>query len=451
MDIRSTEAWTLAKGKPGMIIAVIDSGIDPRHPDFLNEDLNYNGQLDIDEDTNRNFLLDPGEDFNGNGLLDTNEDINSNKILDAGEDFNGNGVLDTDEDLNQNRVLDPGEDLNGNGEVDTREDINGNGILDPGRIWVNADELPGDHNGDGCPGACGVDDDGDGLVDEDSRGREPGHPDYSGDTVLDDDENGLADDFQGWNFFGNRKCAVVENRCSCESGPSTGNNNVADDFGHGTAVAGVVAGHADNQFGISGVLWDARIMPLKVMDGNGCMTIDDEAAAIDYAVENGAQIIIIASGGGVFQQEEFEAIQRAESAGILVVAPAGNDGSNNDLVPVYPASYDLKNILSIAATDINDGLYFQSNFGVHSVDLGAPGECIYTTLPLGSFSLQSRTNFNCTGLPFQPGFDYVSGTSFAAGFAAGGAGLLLTLNPFISLEELKALILLGVDPVEGLK
>ncbi|HSG06684.1 MAG TPA: S8 family serine peptidase, partial [Nitrospiria bacterium] len=216
-------------------------------------------------------------------------------------------------------------------------------------------------------------------------------------------------------------------------------------------MAGVISADGDNGYGISGGLWKSRIMPLKVLGKNRCGNVGDTVQAIEYALEKRARIIVIGSGGGGFHQAEFDAIREARDAGVLVLAPAGNNRSDNDVVPVYPAGYDLSNVVSVGATDMNDNLYFLSNYGKKTVDLGAPGDCIYTTLPSAGFGLQSETNFICTSLPFSPNFDYVSGSSMATAVAAGGAGLLMTWAPFLTPEEVKAALVAGSDPKVALK
>ena len=129
-------------------------------------------------------------------------------------------------------------------------------------------------------------------------------------------------------------------------------------------------------------------------DTHYCGSVWDEIDAIDYAVEKGARIINASFGGNTYEPDEYEAIERANVAGVLFVAAAGNDGTNNDLTPMYPASYNLPNIISVAASDQNDERANFSNFGPQSVDVAAPGVYVFSTVP--------------------GGYDFKQGTSMAA-------------------------------------
>jgi subtilisin family serine protease len=399
-DIDASDAWEIVKESPSLIVAVIDSGLDYHHPDLGDEDLNDNG------------ILDPPEDVNNNGVLDPGEDLNNNGVLDPGEDTNNNGVLD------------PGEDLNGNGVLDPGEDSNGNGIIDPGDVWINPGE---DLNANGVADLTDI-------------------------NSVDDDGNGFVDDLQGWNFVGNQVCTLdQQGQCHCTPDDPVGNNDPMDDFGHGTAAAGIVAARGNNRIGVSGVLWKALIMPIKFLGSVGCGSVGDEVQSIEYAVQNGAKIITVNAGGTQFSQSEFDAVQAANNAGIVFVAPAGNDTSDNDSRRIYPADYALSNIISVGASDYNDHLAYFSNFGKKSVDLAAPGDCIYSTMPTGTFSLQLVTNLQCTNQKYKANYDYNSGTSYAASFVAGVAGLLLTQDPGLTPEEIRTILITTSDPNKSLK
>ena len=254
----------------------------------------------------------------------------------------------------------------------------------------------------------------------------------------------------GGNFVSQTWSINPDGSCSFPL-PATPSNDPMDDYGHGTAAAGIIAAQGDNKKGVAGVLWTAKIMPLKFLDAVGCGNVGDEIQAIDYAVQNGARIITVNAGGSPFQQSEFDAIASARDAGILFLAPAGNDHSDNDVSPVYPASYELSNVISVAASDFNDNLASYSNYGKNTVDLAAPGTCIYTTMPTGFFTLQNQTNFDCTGSNYLPQYDYNTGTSFAASFVAGIAGLLLIQDPSLTPQELKAILVSTTDPKASLK
>ncbi|HUJ78870.1 MAG TPA: S8 family peptidase, partial [Nitrospiria bacterium] len=282
---------------------------------------------------------------------------------------------------------------------------------------------------------------------------DPAHQNPAYGNGWDDDGDGYIDDWKGWNFVGNQQCSIdAQGHCDCSAiDPSDpGNNDPMDDFGHGTAAAGIVAAVANNNTGVSGVMWRAKIMPLKVLDSAGCGTVDREIKAINYAILNGARIILLSSGSSGFSQAEYDALQAAGRAGILVVTAAGNDGSDNDQNPVYPSSYNLESLLSVAASDFNDDLAFFSNYGRTTVDVAAPGDCVYTTMPTGSFTLQNDFNITCTSSYYSKNYDYISGTSFAAAHAAGVAGLVLSLNPGWSPPQLKSIIVSTADSRQSL-
>ena len=274
---------------------------------------------------------------------------------------------------------------------------------------------------------------------------------------IDNDGNGKKDDFHGWNFVGTQVCTIgPQGQCNCNADDPTGNDDPMDDYGHGTAAAGIIAAQGNNGAsingqGVAGILWNAKIMPLKFIDAVGCGSVGDEIQAIDYAVQNGAKIITVSAGGPQSDQSEFDAIASARDAGILFVAPAGNSHTDNDVSPVYPASYDLSNIISVAASDFDDHLAFFSNYGKNTVDVAAPGDCIYTTMPTGTFSLQTQTNLPCTGSDYLPNYDYNSGTSFAASFVTGIAGLLLIQDPGLTPQELKSILISTTDPNDYFK
>ncbi|HET9416515.1 MAG TPA: cell wall-binding repeat-containing protein [Candidatus Limnocylindria bacterium] len=199
---------------------------------------------------------------------------------------------------------------------------------------------------------------------------------------LDDDGNGFVDDVNGWDF--------------CNDDASVRDSG---DF-HGTHVAGSIAA-SGNAAGIAGVAPNVKIMPVKFLDEDQpeCGEDFNAVAAIEYAVAEGADIINASWGGSDFSASLRAAIAAAPQ--VLVVAAAGNSNSNNDTVPVYPASYDLGNILSVAAIHNEGHLSGATNFGPTSVDLSAPGEDILSTLPGNTYGLLSGTSMaaaNTTGV-----------------------------------------------------
>jgi subtilisin family serine protease len=171
----------------------------------------------------------------------------------------------------------------------------------------------------------------------------------SGLSGSDDDSNGFADDARGWNFIDD-------------------SNDINDDNGHGTQVAGIITQSRAN----------LSILPLKALDRTGRGTIAEVVEAIDYAVARRAAVINCSFGAPAYSRAMFDAIQRAETAGIVVVAAAGNNGRDLSKSSFYPASYRLPNLISVAATDEHDLL---TSFSNYSADIAAPGTDIRTTHP----------------------------------------------------------------------
>jgi thermitase len=212
--------------------------------------------------------------------------------------------------------------------------------------------------------------------------------------------------------------------------------NPVDEHGHGTHVAGIIGATANPKRGVSGVAQKVSIMGVKYYSAksSGTVTLSNTVKAINYAIDNGAHIINYSAGGPEFSEKEYLAIKRAEANGILFVSAAGNERQNTD-VPrhyYYPSAYGLSNIVSVAATDIDNKLLNSSNWGKQKVDLAAPGENIYSTLPNGKYG-------------------YMSGTSQATAFVSGVAALLLSKNPNLKPTQLKEILRRSVDRVPGLK
>lgn len=219
------------------------------------------------------------------------------------------------------------------------------------------------------------------------------------------------------------------------SNPTDSDADPMDIDGHGTHVAGIIAAVGNNGEGVAGVGWNLRIMPLKVLADNSPnrdMEIFDIVAAIDYAIAQRVQLVNCSfGGGGGPSQEEYNAFSRLGLAGILAVCSAGNSNANNDtdaLHRMYPASYDLDNIISVAESDQTDNLWASSSYGKTSVDLMAPGVSIYSTCLNSSYCVKE-------------------GTSMAAPHVTGVAGLILSRNPHLVYARVKSVILESVDPV----
>jgi subtilisin family serine protease len=149
--------------------------------------------------------------------------------------------------------------------------------------------------------------------------------------------------------------------------------------GHGTVVAGIIAAVRNNNAGISGVSSNVRIVPFRTSDENGYSFQGDTAAAIERAAEYGCKVINCSFGGTFYSSAQNAAINYANSRGALVVCAAGNESSNNDIIPSYPASFSQANVISVANSITTDALSSFSNFGAVSVDISAPGTDIYST------------------------------------------------------------------------
>lgn len=230
---------------------------------------------------------------------------------------------------------------------------------------------------------------------------------------IDDDNNGYVDDVHGYDFYHN-------------------DGDPMDDNGHGTHVAGTIAAVGDNGVGVTGVNWSARIMCLKFIGPHGSGSTSAAILAVEYATRMGAQLTNNSYGGDSYSQGLYDAIKAAGAASRLFVAAAGNSNKNIDIYKAYPASYDLDNIIAVAATTQTDLRASYSSYGATSVDLGAPGSNIKSTTLNGKYV-------------------YLSGTSMATPHVAGVAALLYSLHPAFSYEDVKEIIMASVDTVASLK
>lgn len=210
-----------------------------------------------------------------------------------------------------------------------------------------------------------------------------------------------------------------------------------DENGHGTHCAGIIGAEGSNEIGISGVNWKVRIMPLKFMNAGGFGTTKDAIEAINYVIDRkkaGVNVRIISASWGSTQKSRSleEVIRKAYENDILFVAASGNASTNNDRTPHFPSSYNVPNVVSVAALDRNDKLAKFSNFGLKSVAIAAPGVDILSTW-LGNQ------------------YEEKSGTSMATPVVAGVAALIVSENPRISVDDLKKKLLASVDPLPQLK
>ncbi|MBS2034601.1 S8 family serine peptidase [bacterium] len=225
---------------------------------------------------------------------------------------------------------------------------------------------------------------------------------------LDDDGNGVVDDIHGY-----------------DSARDRGDSLPKDE--HGTHCAGTIGAVGDNGVGVYGLNWQAQIMGINIFDGFGASAVSI-AKALNYAAQMGARIASCSFGTGVFNPVVYEAFRRSP---MLHICAAGNNAKNVEAFPHYPASFELDNIVSVAATDHQDQLARFSNYGVRSVDLAAPGVDILSTVPGG-------------------GYQTLSGTSMATPTVSGVAALVATAYPQASNQEIRLRLLGGVDPVPAL-
>jgi len=222
----------------------------------------------------------------------------------------------------------------------------------------------------------------------------------NGKPGVDDDKNGYVDDIYGVNF-----------------GKMPGINPM-DDNGHGSHCAGTIGASGNDNFGITGVNWKVKLMGLKFLETDGAGTLESAVKAIDYAIKMKVRILNNSWGNYTPSQILLEAIERANQAGILFVAAAGNDGMDNNVKPVYPAAYTTPNIIAVAASDPTAGLAGFSNWAKNLVHIAAPGVSIY-------------------GLWKGPELVNKSGTSMAAPFVTGVAALVLAHEPNLTHLQLK--------------
>jgi subtilisin family serine protease len=235
---------------------------------------------------------------------------------------------------------------------------------------------------------------------------------------IDDDANGYIDDVHGINAI-------------------TGSGDPFDDNFHGTHVSGTLGAVGDNGTGVTGVNWSTQIMGCKFLDSTGGGTTSDAIECLNYVammkLNHGVDIRVTNNswGGPGFSQSLSDAIESTGDLGILFVAAAGNSGSNNDLLPHYPSSYPLPNIIAVANTNRLDQLSGTSSFGLTSVDLSAPGSSILSTFPGNTYNT-------------------ISGTSMASPHVAGAAMLIWSQNPTFDLLDVRETIESTVDPLTSL-
>lgn len=228
---------------------------------------------------------------------------------------------------------------------------------------------------------------------------------------IDDDGNGLVDDVNGWDFH-HGDATVYD---------------PADGDSHGTHVSGTIVASADGA-GVVGVAPHVTLLPLKFLGGDGSGSTRDAVSAIRYASWAGATVLNASWGGPDYSRALHDAIR---DSGMVVLAASGNGSADNDTTPSYPASYELANVLSVTAVASDGSVPSWANTGATSVDLGAPGVRILSTIPDARFM-------------------YSSGTSMAAPHASGVAALLASVRPEASPVELATWLTSSVEPLPSL-
>ncbi|HEY1685881.1 MAG TPA: S8 family peptidase [Tepidisphaeraceae bacterium] len=284
---------------------------------------------------------------------------------------------------------------------------------------------------------------------------------------LDDDSDGYIDDVHGWNFS------------PTASGTLSNNNNVNDDNGHGTAVAGIIGAQGNNGQGIAGVNWNISMIPVKVLDANGVGSAASVIAGVEYITT--LKNLWVATGGkdganitaanlslgdttypGTYDQISARAFEQAGDAGIIIVTAAGNGnltsgstetnfyGSNLDTAASFPGKYslNLSNVITVASVDNQGNLSLFSNYGDQTVQIAAPGEDIWSTYP-DSIPVETISGgfINTVNVSYYA----QSGTSFAAPHITGILALMASVEPNATAAQLKQALFSSVDPLPSLE
>lgn len=234
----------------------------------------------------------------------------------------------------------------------------------------------------------------------------------NGTAGVDDDNNGYIDDIHGYDFVNK-------------------DGDPMDDHGHGSHCSGTIAAKGDDNQGIVGVAWNAKIMGVKFLSKDGSGSLEDAVEAIKYSTKMGVKIMSNSWGGGGYSEIMKEAIAEANTKGIVFTAAAGNHSGNNDETPSYPANYNVPNVISVAALDNRGRLAYFSCYGRRTVHVAAPGVNVFSSLP--------------------GGYDSWSGTSMATPHVTGVAALLLSQEPNLTPEQVRERLIKTSKPLAGVK
>ncbi len=277
------------------------------------------------------------------------------------------------------------------------------------------------------------------------------HPDLQGNiwtntkenpnNDIDDDRNGFVDDYHGWDFVAG----------SSDPSPKPGIDYTSTGLDHGTMVAGIIGASGNNNQGVAGLTWNVQIMPLRALNSRGEGRVSDVVRAIDYAINNGADIINLSFVGPSYSESLRLALIRAYQKGVIVVAAAGNDdetgnGTNLNEKPLYPACYVGDNgedlVMAVAATDAVDQKAPFSSYGSNCVDISAPGISFFSTVYYNPYLPNAEFNNYYDG--------YWSGTSMATAVVSGSLALVKAANPHLTRYDLVNVLLKSSDNIDAL-
>ena len=249
---------------------------------------------------------------------------------------------------------------------------------------------------------------------------------------IDNDANGYEDDIQGWDFVDN------------DPDPSPVIHAQTNDTvtSHGTVISGIIGATANNGLGIAGMNWDVSIMPLRVLNEQGSGSTIAVRHAIEYAVENGADVINLSFTFTQPDDRLAQTIKWAYEQGVVVVAAVGNGNVDMDHDLVYPACFDealgINAVIGVASTNRTDQKADFSNFGVNCTDISAPGVDIFAAVYHDNTALSFITSY---ASPWE-------GTSLSAPMISGAAALLRSAYPTLTPDQIRNALKLSVDPVK---